>query len=113
MSDCTYIVTSEDLEKFAAALGICLDYQAHEQVEKLNQALSALGSFLGNAFAQVVNAVADYMETFWPDMEAAIQEALKPTPKTKRPDYKATPRYDYKMDYRSHIYKINYAYRKE
>ena len=108
MSDCTYIMTSEDLEEFAAAIGICVKQYTVPKVDELKQALCKLGEILGKVFSEAATAIDDLFEAM---AEAAVEITNKPKP--KRPNYKTNPQYGYKMDYRSYIHKINYAYRKE
>ena len=107
MSDCMYVLTKQELEELKEKLRVCQGFQT------FGTALSNLAELLENALIEAAGLIAELANTFLPNVVEVVRETIRQKPKPKRPNYKANPRYNYKLDYRAHIYKINYEYRKE
>ena len=107
MSDCMYVLTKQELEELKEKLRVCQSFQT------LGEALADLAEWFENALIEAAGLIAELANAFLPNVIEVVRETIRQKPKPKRPDYKANPRYNYKLDYRVHIYKINYEYRKE
>ena len=107
LSDCVIVLTKQELEELEEKLRV------YQGCQTFGDALFDLAELLRNAIVEAAGLIAELVDTFTLSLVETVREIISQEPEPKRPNYKANPRYNYKLDYRAHIYKINYEHRKE